>query len=27
LPFIYENKELEPIFILAKNRPVEDETE
>ncbi|WNB93112.1 DUF1444 family protein [Bacillus sp. NEB1478] len=27
LPFIYEDKELEPIFILAKNRPVEDETE
>jgi uncharacterized protein YtpQ (UPF0354 family) len=26
LPFIYENKELEPIFILAKNKPVEDET-
>ncbi|GAA0600531.1 DUF1444 domain-containing protein [Virgibacillus siamensis] len=23
LPFIYENKELEPIFILAKNRPTE----
>lgn len=23
LPFIYENKELEPIFILAKNRPKE----
>jgi uncharacterized protein YtpQ (UPF0354 family) len=22
LPFIYENKKLEPIFILAKNRPV-----
>ena len=21
LPFIYENKKLEPIFILAKNRP------
>jgi uncharacterized protein YtpQ (UPF0354 family) len=27
LSFIYENKELEPIFILAKNKPVEDETE
>jgi uncharacterized protein YtpQ (UPF0354 family) len=26
LPFIYENKELEPVFILAKNKPVEDET-
>ncbi|KZE64609.1 hypothetical protein AWM68_10740 [Fictibacillus phosphorivorans] len=26
LPFLYENKELEPIFILAKNKPVEDET-
>jgi uncharacterized protein YtpQ (UPF0354 family) len=25
LPFIYENRELEPIFILAKNKPVEDE--
>ncbi|WP_077327578.1 DUF1444 domain-containing protein [Virgibacillus siamensis] len=23
LPFIYENKELEPVFILAKNRPTE----
>jgi uncharacterized protein YtpQ (UPF0354 family) len=27
LPFIYENKELEPVFILAKNKPVEDETD
>ncbi|WP_276531241.1 DUF1444 family protein [Fictibacillus nanhaiensis] len=26
LPFIYEDKELEPVFILAKNKPVEDET-
>lgn len=25
LPFLYENGELEPIFILAKNRPVEDQ--
>jgi uncharacterized protein YtpQ (UPF0354 family) len=25
LPFIYENRELEPVFILAKNKPVEDE--
>ncbi|MGM9933157.1 DUF1444 domain-containing protein [Pradoshia sp.] len=24
LPFLYEDGELEPIFILAKNRPVED---
>ncbi|MFD1851079.1 DUF1444 domain-containing protein [Oceanobacillus bengalensis] len=24
LPFIYEDKKLEPIFILAKNRPVKD---
>jgi uncharacterized protein YtpQ (UPF0354 family) len=24
LPFLYENKELEPIFILAKNKPTED---
>jgi uncharacterized protein YtpQ (UPF0354 family) len=27
LPFIYDNKELEPVFILAKNKPVDDETE
>lgn len=26
LPFIYENRELEPVFILAKNKPIEDET-
>lgn len=25
LPFIYENKKLEPIFILARNRPSKDE--
>ncbi len=25
LPFLYENGELEPIFILAKNRPKEDQ--
>lgn len=25
LPFIYENKKLEPIFILAKNRPKDEE--
>ena len=25
LPFIYENKELEPVFILAKNKPVEED--
>lgn len=24
LPFIYEDKKLEPIFILAKNRPIKD---
>lgn len=27
LPFIYENKELEPVFILAKNKPIEDDAE
>jgi uncharacterized protein YtpQ (UPF0354 family) len=26
LPFMYENKELEPVFILAKNKPIEEET-
>ncbi|WP_133580683.1 DUF1444 domain-containing protein [Aureibacillus halotolerans] len=27
LPFIYENKELEPIFILAKKRPIQERNE